>query len=331
MAAESQVVTEDRTSTSGALLHTKLPRARFVGIIRKFTLRGNTSLNSLDWAPTQSPGTVPLNHDAVTHRLPVELLSEVLTRVVHSFPALTRENPLLLITSICRLWRDVALSLPKLWMFIRFNGDKKVYSRSSSTSPPRARDRIRAFLARSKNLPIDVDYRIRYSFKSIKHLELLRDIIFPHLSRCRTLFIQVNTTEQVQHIMPLPNDVRMLQNFQIHLEDTRFHPPSTLITLFAPGNGINLRGLSISSIHYPLRLDSITATELQSLKYSVEIGSPNLVNLLQWLESASSLEELVLADSLAGSPQPVILPRLRSTNTGFRSDHPISYNWVVEA
>ncbi|KAF7294637.1 F-box domain-containing protein [Mycena indigotica] len=81
--------------------------------------------------------------------LPVELLSEIF---VHSMPethsnASIHDSPLLL-TRVCRLWRDLAFATPVLWaaFSIELVSDKKILSPNNAN----------LWLSRSQNLPLSI-------------------------------------------------------------------------------------------------------------------------------------------------------------------------------
>ncbi|KAJ2916171.1 hypothetical protein MD484_g4256, partial [Candolleomyces efflorescens] len=180
--------------------------------------------------------------------LPVELLSYIFTLGAHSVveqqpsgecgsepegaPAFTTENvkmPLVL-ASVSRYWRRVALNTPSLWTSFcitmeMVNPPQDQHPSSSSTTSPSVLDtrHITSYLALSRHYPIDILIDARdqdwdfleeevtpdpQSYRppfSVAHIQTVLSLFLPHLSRWRSLNILTDTWKPMQAAMQLIN------------------------------------------------------------------------------------------------------------------------------
>ncbi|OSD07618.1 hypothetical protein PYCCODRAFT_1359216, partial [Trametes coccinea BRFM310] len=129
------------------------------------------------------------------HSLPVELLTAIFQLGVDSDPIpddQIRGQPTfeLLISHVCRYWRQVALHTPHLWTTIHFR------TRAHMA-------RADAYLARNGKLPIDIyvdtcsedDYQLRKDLLFRREFLPVFDILLPHIDRWRELHLIVADLE----------------------------------------------------------------------------------------------------------------------------------------
>ncbi|RXW17344.1 hypothetical protein EST38_g8503 [Candolleomyces aberdarensis] len=188
------------------------------------------------------PSPPPIN------TLPVELLSYIFTLGTHATaepqpsgecgndpegaPAFTTENvkmPLVL-ASVSRYWRRVALNTPSLWTSFcitleMVHPSQDQHPSSSSSTPSSLLDtrHITSYLALSRHYPIDILIDARdqdwdfleeevtpdpQSYRppfSVTHIQTVLSLFLPHLSRWRSLNILTDTWKPMQAAMQLIN------------------------------------------------------------------------------------------------------------------------------
>ncbi|KAJ7700878.1 hypothetical protein B0H17DRAFT_1327883 [Mycena rosella] len=127
----------------------------------------------------------PLTHPQAASilRLPVELTAEIF---IHCLPELHQNNPRLseaplLLGRICRQWRHVALSTPRLWCFLTVND---VVSFSSQEA---LLDYAETWLSRTRNCPLFIDISVGSTETPLKPLIAI-------LSAHSAQWLQVNLT-----------------------------------------------------------------------------------------------------------------------------------------
>ncbi|KAF8290455.1 hypothetical protein DL93DRAFT_2234431 [Clavulina sp. PMI_390] len=268
--------------------------------------------------PEASPRDLSENSRSVTYRLPVEIMSEILLHIVEVYPLMRRTEPLNLVTSVCQRWRDIALASPHLWTAIVFNDSRMRYDENYKVILPRPKSRIQAFLKRSRNLPLDIVYKIDYASKSASHMFHFENLIAPHLTRCRTLYVRLNTFEQLKRVVPLPQGLEKIRSFNLDIS-TRYPPSLSLphpVLLFHPDNGARLQHLRIATSYLPVSFDNIAPQELQNFTFSSFRASPSPDDVMEWLGGASLLEECDIAASGTPSRPPTDLPALRFMRIG---------------
>ncbi|KAF8290459.1 hypothetical protein DL93DRAFT_1087138 [Clavulina sp. PMI_390] len=247
------------------------------------------------------------NRSSTILHIPVELLSEILLILVETYPIVDRNSVLPLLGSVCRQWRETALSLPRLWAFIVFRG-----TRSQPSPGPKAKHRMRLLLERSRSAPLDIIYHLDSAVNSASHMASFQKLIVPHLSCCRTLHISLNSMEQLQSIMPLPKSLDMLRWFNLDIR-TKNPPnsPTPPTLLFEPGNNARLQHLRIVSTWTPFSTDNISSQALQNLTYSPPSATPYTDTVIEWLEKAPALKECIVTASTVPLGKPADLPDLR--------------------
>jgi hypothetical protein len=124
-----------------------------------------------------------------TRCLPPEMLSEIFLEYLIScqegdtFP--TRKC-VLLTTQICRYWREVAISTPRLWSALCFDLRAKNMNRELEMAP--------VWLARSRGVALTLGL---HSHHEVSQSHPVTDMILPHAPRWVTLIL--NTTPSIVH------------------------------------------------------------------------------------------------------------------------------------
>ncbi|KAJ6623703.1 hypothetical protein B0H10DRAFT_2009232 [Mycena sp. CBHHK59/15] len=140
------------------------------------------------------------------HRRP--LPDEVLRRIFLYIHQLSERNPLLL-TSLTKRWRDLAVSLPSLWTAVRINHDRHLSV-------------LAEIISRSKTLPIDIYIRLEaYKYRFSTEYEDAIDTLIAHITRWRSLTI-VATNPVLHHIRDRIQGILMpaLEHFELIQCDT---------------------------------------------------------------------------------------------------------------
>ncbi|KAJ6555555.1 hypothetical protein B0H10DRAFT_2122668 [Mycena sp. CBHHK59/15] len=121
---------------------------------------------------------------------------------------LSERNPLLL-TSLTKRWRDLAVSLPSLWTAVRINHDRHLSV-------------LAEIISRSKTLPIDIYIRLEaYKYRFSTEYEDAIDALIAHITRWRSLTI-VATNPVLHHIRDRIQGILMpaLEHFELIQCDT---------------------------------------------------------------------------------------------------------------
>lgn len=164
---------------------------------------------------SQSPGLLERRGAAHIRILPFELIAEAFKlgrNMVTEFPDDTVY--LLLITSVCSVWRSVALSVPELWTNIQ----SKWWFKKSTRKVNLAKERLEAYIARSKSASLDISLNFlgslaRWDVPLAYTEKFLCNRIFPHLHRCRSLVLYLSEHIKVNTFLPLPGSMERLRRF----------------------------------------------------------------------------------------------------------------------
>ncbi|KAJ7487301.1 hypothetical protein B0H11DRAFT_1861122 [Mycena galericulata] len=212
--------------------------------------------------------------------LPNELISEIFLHFIPAYPRCAprarRQSPLLL-THICRKWRDIALATPALWRAITIGGHN-----SSKDHIPF----LASWLSRSGDLPLSIQMDDQYS--GIEPAEL--ELIIPYRARWDVVSLQVYS---LSVLFPLEDPLPQLRSLEIRISGW---DPEPALTAFH--DVPRLRTATLWDFTYPA--DLVPWSQLTSLtlvaKSAAEItrilrGTPQLIHCA-----------LIVFDS--GAPQP---------------------------
>ncbi|KIO20829.1 hypothetical protein M407DRAFT_29541 [Tulasnella calospora MUT 4182] len=154
----------------------------------------------------------------------------------HDFPVM--------ISHVCRLWRQYALDTPGFWTSLRFK------------NPIPDIEKYRTWLGRSKNSPFDLEIGWRpFIGASMKHVKAIMRLVFPHIQRLRSLQVSDVPFKIRQVIFNRLNNVHLPSLETLHvkrgwsddekpaLTDRKFNP-------FRHGDAANMKHVILEEIPY---------------------------------------------------------------------------------
>jgi len=249
--------------------------------------------------PSTLAGSLLLgNGRAPIYKLPQEALVQVF-QIGHA-----RYNPseralmtyLTVISSVCSIWRYVALHEPSLWTAILYNDyhDFGKISKSSNDLPQKIKDRICSYLSRSQYSALLVYLEFGTHGYGLSHV---KSLIFPYLSHCRILDMKFDSDDQALDLLPLPTDLRRLAKLSCWVSRRRHWREAKPLFLFS-GTDRNyaLRDLTLRMSKMPIHqtvlgnLDGRALIELRLSGDSLEWDS-----IISFLSQCQSLQTLELA------------------------------------
>ncbi|TFK67430.1 hypothetical protein BDN72DRAFT_96930 [Pluteus cervinus] len=217
------------------------------------------------------------------------------------------------VSQVCRLWREAALSLPKLWSVIK--GDQP----SGRFCYP---DAIKTYLTRSQTHLLDIYWDERY------HDDDGFQIFLPHVSRCRSLFVNfVGIDEAVQlndWLIDAPN-LRMVSICYAYdrISNSRPDiniPQSLVLQAGQPPFALSplLKSIHLESFAIPRFLTvlppAISTIHLQISNPARKLDTVIPPSYVRSLFSIPTLENLSLYGSFVNNwyPHPTSLPEIHS-------------------
>lgn len=193
------------------------------------------------------------NGGAPVYKLPKEALIEVLRIGYRRYDAPDRGMMTYLstISSVCQIWRYVALHEQSLWTTVIYDDhhDFGKISKASNDLPQKIKDRICSYLSRSQyyNLSIYLEFGTHgYG------LEHIKNIIFPYLSHCHTLNLKIDSDEQALQLFPLPAGVHRLNTLSCWVSRRRQWKETKPLLLFSGRDEYNLRNLTLRMTKTPI-------------------------------------------------------------------------------
>ena len=150
-----------------------------------------------------------------SHRLPNELLAEIFQLGHRGYDVSDNAviRHLSAISSVCCIWRDVALNEPSLWTNIIYV-EKENFRDSSPTSndlPPATEERIASYLSRSRNSALAIRLVFRRRGRGLMQLQ---NMIYPHLSHCCNIDLHFSFSCHAFQLFPLPPHLNRLAVFR---------------------------------------------------------------------------------------------------------------------
>ena len=233
------------------------------------------------YADTRSRGNLELS----IHRLPNEIIARILITGCplpdHQHKEIDTD-PLsyqVLVTSICRLWKQIALHSPSLWTCVIVRPPPSMKSLSLY------RKVLAAVLARSGTLELDISIKdVRRGDRPSRYYDLLS----PHLSRAHTLDVEMgNFAVDIIPVSCIP-ELGKLRHF--YVKGGRCNS-SQLV--FPP----NARNAPLETFYYitssPLCISSVPQAELQTLTLNLYNSADQTENLVKLMNN-SRLQKLDL-------------------------------------
>lgn len=211
---------------------------------------------------------------SVAGRLPTEILSQIfhysLPEHEYLSPAL-KQAPMLL-TSICRRWREVAVGMPSLWcrLYVAENLQRAAFCYNS-------------WLQRSRGHPLSL------ALGSQPSVYLRRHLIQPYINQIRSLVVFFSRGERRPEVVF--GDLPALQELTISGLDP-YSPAFVRSISFLPSS---MRSLNVMNMrpHFDLELiDSCRLMWANLTNVEIAISEPNAVLLL--LQSCPDLSSLTL-------------------------------------
>ncbi|KAG2151513.1 hypothetical protein DEU56DRAFT_850437 [Suillus clintonianus] len=173
-------------------------------------------------------------------RLPTEVLSEIfvycLPETSHLSPA-SKLAPMLL-TRICRRWREVAVSMPSLWCGLSMKVDDRDWQRAAFCYD--------SWLERSRGRPLSLALRCERG-----HWTELRSLLQPYLNQVSSLFLYFSFDASQPEVRM--TDFLALEELSMSMESSSVmpavthcisQPPSSLRSLNLDGPAFNIAYLS---------------------------------------------------------------------------------------
>ncbi|KAJ7644504.1 hypothetical protein FB45DRAFT_1021268 [Roridomyces roridus] len=115
--------------------------------------------------------------------LPNEITSQIFMQWIYTDD---KSNPMLL-TWVCKLWREVAISTPQLWVHLK--------------NLPRDHDIIEKWLSRAGSLPLNLDLDLRHIDYPDSHLY---ETLLRHSSQLETLTLALDSDSEAVTLPPGP-------------------------------------------------------------------------------------------------------------------------------
>ncbi|KAJ6578888.1 hypothetical protein DFH09DRAFT_349360 [Mycena vulgaris] len=244
-------------------------------------------------------------------RMPLDIVQEIFVASLPDNPGMTEADAPLLLCHICRAWRSLALSTPRLWQSL--NIVVPSYDRMSSMT-----NAAKTWLSRSGVLPLSISIATtndRIAFES--DMSMLLDAIIP--TSLRWEHIQFRTISTYESFSPLaclsPEDVPILRTASIIalMRDTENDTPSTVLTEWKNFSFIGAPSLHSASIPgQPRHFDGVPLLweRLRRLSFRSGVFTPADV-ALSLLKQCPLLETLSLAVTHGISPAICRMERLQ--------------------
>ena len=273
--------------------------------------------------PGPGPAGAIMKHELATvHHLPHELISYIFSigrdGDDNAIPYLRT------ISSVCSVWRDVAISTSNLWTTIVY----EPYAFPPPTHPQpifipltrrrieseasRVCERVETFLVRSRSSSIDLVVIIREH--NVKQIQRITNIVMSHLWRCRSLTICYDDSAVPSTFFPLPGRLERLEKLE---SLAQHHASFGAATLFTEHSAPSLRTLCLTPAHGLARSMDFIPNTLTRLDLVTGLEAIGRVKFMQFLRQCTMLErlrllELLTRDLLPDNFIPVSLPSLKS-------------------
>ncbi|KAF9527639.1 hypothetical protein CPB83DRAFT_907458 [Crepidotus variabilis] len=242
-----------------------------------------------------------INCSASVSSLPHEILSLIFQGLYYHFlneeydeDYNTRPRPEVVVSHVCRFWRDVSLSVPSLWAMIELHSTSRHLEARKAVQP----ERVREYLARSRNHLLDISVELHGS--AAQQANAL-NLVIPHVDRWETLHVGLGEIFAMGTIASLLSSLSAprLTNLTIipqldRTEERGFEylPSPQIFTEGAPElSVVRLFSLAMMGLQPPLsNVTTLVLCKLPQYRWppSIEVGwhmvkpvlsSPNLENL----------------------------------------------------
>ncbi|KAG1747955.1 uncharacterized protein EDB91DRAFT_51716 [Suillus paluster] len=249
-------------------------------------------------------------------RLPTEVLSQIFHHCLPTIPAFNEiqlpsqlEAPVML-TAVCRRWREVAVDTPSLWCKIHV----PIVSRDHWEGQAFC---CHSWLKRSRGLPLSLSLKCDAD-DSTK----LRGLLQPYVDQISSLHIHIHTFRDADEPDVLLEDLTALQDLTIVVEDRDLvYDMQSIDEDFSQSISqlpFTLRSLRIIGLYLDLDvISSVNPVWAHLTDVEIEIHEPSdFPHLLQLGPNISSLKVYVESDE-AGVFEPFTHTKLQSLRIGF--------------
>ncbi|KAK7441045.1 hypothetical protein VKT23_016829 [Stygiomarasmius scandens] len=151
-------------------------------------------------------------------RIPPEVLTQIFLYClpIRHPPTRSKKEAPLLLTEICKSWRDVSLCTPPLWDSIHVHIPRTLIQDRDQML--KRRDGLDKWLARSADLPFSLSLNMgsdsHYSGLEITAIDPLVDAILQHLPRCKSLTLGVPHFLIHRVLTSIPDDILPLTTLE---------------------------------------------------------------------------------------------------------------------
>lgn len=185
---------------------------------------------------------------APVRRLPPELLAKVFMNCLssESYPSSsTGKKNIMRPSQICRHWRDVALSMPRLWSSIYFNGHEK-----SETQIALAK----LWLSRTGNCSLSITVRDNsWNSVGIETIQPMIDTFLPYCNRLQHLELYDLQWSVLSSLAIAKNNLPCLETLTVHTY-RHTEPESQLMDTFELAPKLHTLDLGVGTKSHDLRI-----------------------------------------------------------------------------
>ena len=256
------------------------------------------------------------NHSAAASSLPIELLSEIVQVGLAEYPPhdLHSIKYLNVVSSTCRAWRYAALGTSSLWRCITYEDKDSDPNPKRQTISHRTKERLSAYLSRSKGCSITLCLTFG---KSSARIQRIKTIVYPHLTRCLSITLSFMWRGDIRNFFPLPGNLYQLTTFTCITRPVRCLmdggiPPK----IFTERGSVSLRKLIVGTYFL---LDTINTQDLEEVYLTGYYGVwPKTIAFISRCRSLSTLVCDIRLD-MEQPFTPVTLPTLTYVDTFYPS------------
>ena len=281
--------------------------------------------------------------------LPPELLTQIFSAAVELDPEGWYGHPPIILSHVSQMWRGLVLSTPYLWSHISLRGFG-------------APDIINAFLSRSRDVSIEVDYAdlpLSMAAEECIHVRDFLNNLSPHLHRCKAFSFRCKSAAAVTLLLPFldkfTDSLPKLQRLSLTISSQNpsfLEAPDLLLPLSIdaerdkePPNLPCLRYLVLNQVP-PRSLPTQFICNLRKLELSYSLGKQHtswhyyylkltslcgLLSLTPRLEELTMINTVPIVDALP-APTPVLDNASSNSPTMYlrpvRLEHLKSIEWT---
>lgn len=215
------------------------------------------------------------------------------------------------ITAVCSHWRRVAISDSLLWRRIYVIRRHRAAENYDSIS-----HRLRTFLARSKNVTLDIYIYIHDRNPAVEILQRLINILLRHIQRCRTLEIVYGPANHVPFTIEPSGPLTHLTHLRIETDLWGHHLP--FLTIIGAGNMAPLQCLELQ-LEGPfgiVELDGLKNLRTEHLRrLRIQCYRDDwFSDLMEFVTCCTNVEELSLGFLFPDGPvhiKPIVLNKVK--------------------